>query len=71
MESWQKELLKDRYAEIADRVFMLSEMTGEIQDIADPVAGGLPDYVATVNELERYLSGGIDRMSQIAFKNHQ
>jgi protein-tyrosine-phosphatase len=66
MEIWQKEYLRVEYAEIADRVYMLSEMVGTMEDVADPVNGALVDYQETALELERILSRGLDRMSQIA-----
>ena len=47
MEIWQKELLQGQYPEIADRVFMISEMVGIKEDISDPVNGELADYRAT------------------------
>ena len=71
MEIWQKEFLQVQYPEIADRVFMISEMVGINEDISDPVNGELADYQATAVMLERYLSAGIDRMRQIASQNQE
>lgn len=70
MESEQKEILRVQFAEIAERIYMLSEMVGVMEDIADPIGGELADYQATANELEHYLSDGLDRIIQLA-STHQ
>ena len=41
MEDEHKEYLQDRYGEVKDRIYMLSEMVGEWVDIPDPIGGEL------------------------------
>ena len=44
MEDEHKKWLKAQYGEFADRIYMLSEMIGEYEDIPDPIGGELADY---------------------------
>lgn len=69
MERQQKEGLKLNFPEHANRVYMLSEMVGRIEDVTDPVLGELVDYQATANTMERFLLGGLERIIQLASRN--
>jgi protein-tyrosine phosphatase len=66
MERIQKEILQSDFIDSADRVYMLSEMIGIIKDINDPVGGEFEDYLGTVQELEQYLTNGLDQIYQLA-----
>lgn len=66
MENQHKEMLADQFAPFSNRIYMISEMVGSMNDIPDPIGGDLSDYEATAQLLERYLSDGLDRICQLA-----
>jgi len=41
-------------------------MAGRLLDIADPIGGPLVDFEDTANELEQYLTVGLDRIRALA-----
>ncbi len=69
MERQQKEGLKLKFPQFADRIYMLSEMIGRIEDVPDPILGELVDYQASAKMMERFLSGGLDKIFQLANRN--
>jgi protein-tyrosine-phosphatase len=71
MEDQQKEGLALQFKPYADRIYMISEMIGRIEDIPDPIGGELVDYQETARVLERILSDGLDRIYQLAVMHHQ
>lgn len=66
MENQHKEGLILQFKPYADRIFMLSEMIGMLEDVRDPIGGELVDYQDTAQMLERILSDGLDRIYQLA-----
>jgi protein-tyrosine-phosphatase len=66
MEANHKEALRVEFPEIADRVYMLSEMVDVKQDVDDPIGGPLVDFVDTAREIDRYLTDGFDRICELA-----
>ena len=70
MEEQHKDWLKAQYGEIADRVYMLSEMVGEVADIPDPIGGELFEYQEVAQLLRRIITEGFDRI-QLMAKEHQ
>lgn len=71
MEDQQKEGLALQFKPYADRIYMISEMIGRIEDIPDPIGGELVDYQETARVLEHILSDGLDRIYQLAVMHHQ
>jgi protein-tyrosine-phosphatase len=71
MEDRQKEGLALQFKKYADRIFMVSEMIGRIENIPDPIGGELVDYQETARVLEHFLSEGLDRIYQLAVLHHQ
>ncbi len=69
MEHQQKEGLLLNFPEYAERIFLLSEMVGRIEDVPDPIMGELVDYQAAAKMMERFLSGGLDKITQLASRN--
>jgi len=70
MESNHKEGLQFVFKDHADRIFMISELVGQREDISDPIGGELEDYDETANRLENLLSDGLDRILQLV-KGHE
>ncbi len=66
MEPGQKEALRLEFPEVADRVYLLSEMIGLTFSIADPVGGTLEEYRATAAEIDRILNDGLEKIYQLA-----
>ncbi|MFC2053777.1 hypothetical protein ACFLV7_05685 [Chloroflexota bacterium] len=66
MEDNHKEVLKLAFPEYTDRIFMLSEMVGELYDIVDPIGRPLADFEETVLEMERILTEGFEKISIMA-----
>jgi protein-tyrosine phosphatase len=53
------------YPPAAERVFLLSEMTGDKQEIWDPVGYSLDLYQAAADEITDYLTGGFEKIIQL------
>jgi len=66
MEANHKEALRVEFPEIAERIYMLSEMVGEERDVDDPIGGPLVDFEDTAREIDSYLSEGFDKICQLA-----
>lgn len=66
MEKIHRDTLKHKFPEYSDRIFMISEMVGKVEDIADPIGGELEDYRVTADILEGIFSEGFDRINRIA-----
>jgi protein-tyrosine-phosphatase len=67
MEIAHKKWLDSQYHEFAERVYLLSEMVGDIADIPDPIGGELYEYQQTAFLLQRLLSDGFERIYQLAY----
>lgn len=61
-----KEALRTEFSDLKDRIFLLSEMAGETQSIADPIGGPLVEYQAAAREIRDYLIRGYDRIIELA-----
>ncbi|MFC2042583.1 hypothetical protein ACFLUA_00295 [Chloroflexota bacterium] len=66
MEDNHKEVLKLVFPEYTDRIYLLSEMVGEIFDIVDPIGGSFADFEETALEMERILSDGFEKINKLA-----
>jgi hypothetical protein len=61
-----QEALRAEFPEIANRVFLLSEMVGQRKDVRDPIGRPLPEYRDTLNEIERILDQGLDKIRKLS-----
>jgi protein-tyrosine phosphatase len=61
-----KEALRTEFPDLKDRIYLLSEMAGETQSIADPIGGPLVEYQAAAREIRDYLIRGFDRIIELA-----
>jgi len=55
-----KEALCTEFPECQDKVYLLSEMVGKVDDVEDPIGGTLEDFRKTAKEIQIYLSQGFD-----------
>jgi protein-tyrosine-phosphatase len=62
MEPGQQEAIQSEFTDLAGAVFLLSEMSGIWQPVADPVGGALKDFEATAVELESLIAAGMERI---------
>ncbi|MBN1148093.1 MAG: hypothetical protein JXA78_12615 [Anaerolineales bacterium] len=66
MENGQKEALRTAFPQFASKIYLLSEMIGETNEIVDPVGQPLVDFKATAREIQRILSQGFDQIRALA-----
>jgi len=66
MERGQKEGLRIEFPALAGRIYLLSEMVGQVFDIPDPVGGPPAEYEATLREIDQLLTKGFERISLLA-----
>jgi protein-tyrosine-phosphatase len=71
MENEHKKYLMDHYGDLADRIYLLSEMVGEWADIPDPIGGELINYEETAYLLDGILTDGLDKIVQLAHMHQQ
>jgi protein-tyrosine-phosphatase len=70
MDNSHKEGIIAEFGLVPDRIFMLSEMVGLINDIPDPIGRRFADYEETAHLLERLLSNGLEQIVHNAEMNH-
>jgi protein-tyrosine-phosphatase len=66
MERNQKEALRAAFPDQANKIYLLSEMTGMVEDIVDPMGGTAIDFEYTACEIERMLDEGSDLILELA-----
>jgi protein-tyrosine phosphatase len=66
MERGHKEALTVEFPEFADRVYLLSEMTGQAYEIGDPITGPTSGYRHTAEMLEEVVKAGFERIRTLA-----
>jgi protein-tyrosine-phosphatase len=69
MEKGHKEALQVEFPELADRVYLVSEMVGENSEIQDPIGGTPFEFRETARELDRILTQGFEKIRQLAGEN--
>jgi protein-tyrosine phosphatase len=65
MEQGQKEALRVEFPEIANRVYLMSEMIGHRFDVVDPIGGSQAEFNETARELDQILENGFDRIMDL------
>jgi len=68
MERGHKEALQSEFPYIRERVYLLSEMIGQVYDIQDPIGRSLEDYLATAQEIENIFDRGMAEIKRLAGK---
>ena len=66
MERGHKEGLRIEFPAKAGRIYLLSEMVGQIFDIPDPVGGPPAEYEATLRDIDQLLTKGFERINLLA-----
>jgi protein-tyrosine-phosphatase len=66
MEENHRRQLREAAPELADRVYLLSEMVGQRSDVWDPIGREIEDYRAMADQIDDILRTGLDRMRELA-----
>lgn len=66
MESGHKESLRVEFPDLSDRIFLLSEMVNQKDEIEDPYGGTISEYEQAADEIEGYLKIGFDEIIRMA-----
>jgi protein-tyrosine-phosphatase len=66
MEKGHKEALRVEFPQLAERVYLVSEMVGENKEIQDPIGGTSFDFRETARELDRILTAGLEKIRHLA-----
>jgi protein-tyrosine phosphatase len=69
MTNGHKKRLEEDYPSLSDRIFLLSEMVGELFDIADPYGEGRGAYQACAALISELLETGFHRILEKAALN--
>jgi len=68
MEYGHKEALRVEFPEFSDRIFLLSEMIGEVSNIPDPMGSSIDDFEETAGDLEQIFDQGFENILHFAGK---
>ncbi len=68
MERGHQEAIRLEFPEVADRVYLLSEMTGSAYEVDDPVTGTLRDHSHAADVIEQLLAAGFDQIEKLSEK---
>ncbi|MHB8135833.1 MAG: low molecular weight protein arginine phosphatase [Anaerolineaceae bacterium] len=65
MESGHKEAIQIEFPHVANRVYLLSEMAGEIVPVLDPIGGTYDEYVQTAKEIDTWIIKGLPKILEL------
>ncbi len=66
MEERHRQMMREAYPEFADRIYLLTEMTGGTEDVHDPIGTDIANYRAMAEEVRSILKEGLDRIRKLA-----
>ena len=61
-----RESLQAEFPEIAERVYLLSQLIDRQFDIEDPYGGSLDDYEACADDIQKILTNGWARLVELS-----
>jgi protein-tyrosine-phosphatase len=61
-----KEALQFEFSDLADRIYLLSEMVGQEVSVEDPIGGPLVEFEAAAREIDAFLSEGLEKIVELA-----
>lgn len=70
MEAGHAEALRAEFPEQAHKVFMITEMSGQVYSVYDPFGEPLISYQRMAAELAGIIDGGMDRIVELAEENN-
>ena len=66
MEAGQKEALQVEFPDLAERIYMLSEVVGLRYNISDPIGREDDEFRSTANEIAKILTEGYETILRLA-----
>ncbi len=66
MEERHRLMLRDAFPELADRIYLLTEMIGGTEDVHDPIGTDIANYRAMADEVNTALTEGLNRIRELA-----
>lgn len=66
MEKFHCQVLQQMYPASAQRIFMLSELSGSEQNVEDPLGLSLEEYLKTIVDLQKYYQYGWKNIYQLS-----
>ena len=70
MENGHKEALGMEFPEFSERIYMLSEMVDQKNDIDDPYGGAYSGYEQAAEDIQQYLENGFDTIIEQASQSN-
>ena len=70
MENGHKEALCMEFPDFSDRIYMLSEMADQKQDIGDPYGGAYSGYEQAAEDIQQYLTDGFETILRLASQSN-
>ena len=61
-----KEALQFEFSDLADRIYLLSEMVGQQVSVEDPIGGPVVEFEAAAREIDAFISEGLDKIVELA-----
>ena len=65
MEAGHKEAIQIEFPQLANRVYLLSEMAGEQVPVLDPIGEPIEAYQQTANEIKNWIQKGIPKILEL------
>jgi protein-tyrosine-phosphatase len=66
MEERHRTMLLEAFPELSERVYLLKQMTGETDDVHDPIGTDIANYRNMADEVNSTLTQGLDRIRELA-----
>ena len=61
-----KEALRAEFPDLNERIYLLSEMVGKIDNVDDPIGGPLVEYEVVAREINEYIQQGFERIVELS-----
>ena len=61
-----KEALQVEFPDLKERIYLLSEIVGKIENIHDPIGGPLVEYEEVAREINEFLTDGLEWIIEMA-----
>ena len=66
MEERHRQMMRETYPELADRIYLLKEMGDGTGDVHDPIGTDIVNYRAMADEVNSILTKGLARIRELA-----
>ena len=59
-------MLREAFPELSERIYLLKEMIGGMDDVHDPIGTNIVNYRAMADEVNTALTEGLNRIRELA-----